>query len=551
MAATYDLVNRLNNTANAFAQGVNTQANKMNNALNKIDTTVNNVDQKMTQLRKMIIEGEEKQLAHENVLKLEQRINEQLNSYLQTRRSVLGVIKDFDINLARGSTITKLSEELWMSSSRYWLSYAFIAISAWVQNNKELCQNAVKEALRRDTPRTSLFFCLLNLRFGRKPYEREWLRIFLESVDSAHPPRETALLIQAYLYGVFGRGDVQLDNIVQSTMNRWTSEISSDRELSAELVEDYGKYIKNLPTKKPNDIQSGTLFDHCANLGELEESYKSASRFGSALKRVKQLENAATANADGNFIAKIDKLLDDLVNSYDDEEMQLRNEQKLYKLIMEHEGDVEAAKKEYAQYLETFNEANANMGKQMFRWAVYPEGEDISVQKFAMQKTKDWYQEAVRAYDREIRNEIPGNFKLSIDLWNDVTDGKDRDAVKKNIHDSFMAARSKEVIFTKRNIVLSALAIIFLIVGCAVAMVAQSQNWDWFFYGYIAGPVLFVVFALIVILTTVLKVKGYPKRIEKAQQILDKCLDEIENYRDVIEKEFAVKDEVLKTLENL
>ena len=158
MAGTYELVNRLESTANSFAQGVNTQANKMNSALNKIDTTVNNVDQKMTQLRKMIIEGEEKQLAHENVLKLEQKINEQLNSYLQTRRSVLGVIKDFDINLARGSTITKLSEELWMSSSRYWLSYAFIAISAWIQDNKELCQNAVSEALRRDASRTSLFF---------------------------------------------------------------------------------------------------------------------------------------------------------------------------------------------------------------------------------------------------------------------------------------------------------------------------------------------------------------------------------------------------------
>lgn len=549
MAGTYDLVNRLNSTANAFAQGVNTQANKMNSALNKIDTTVNNVDQKMTQLRKMIIEGEEKQLAHENVLKLEQKINEQLNSYLQTRRSVLGVIKDFDINLARGSTITKLSEELWMSSSRYWLSYAFIAISAWIQDNKELCQNAVSEALRRDASRTSLFFCLLNLRFGRHTYARAWLYEFFGAVDSLHPPRETALLIQAYIYGVFGR-DVQLDSFIHMTMERWINEIGSDREMSAELVDNYCKYIESLPTSKVN-VQSGALYDHCSNLNELEASYASASRFASASKRVKQLENAPVVNGDGDFIAKIDKLLDDLVNNYDEEELQLRNEQKLYKLIMEHEGDVEAAKKEYAQYLETFKEENSNISKQMFRWAVYPEGEDISVQKFAMQKTKMWYQEAVKAYDRAIKNEVPGNFKLTIDLWSDVTDGKDRDAVKKNVHDTFMAARSKEVIFTKRNVVLSALAVIFLIVGCAFSMITQSMGVDWFFYGYIAGPGLFVVFAVIVIVTTLLRVKEYPKRIEKAQQVLDKCLDEIENYLSVIEKEFAVKDEVLKMLENL
>ncbi len=547
MSSTYDLVNRLNSTANAFAQGVHTQANKMNSALNKIDTTVNNVDQKMTQLRKMIIEGEEKQLAHENVLKLEQKINEQLNSYLQTRRSVLGVIKDFDINLARGSTITKLSEELWMSSSRYWLSYAFIAISAWVQDNKELCENAVSEAIRRDATRSALFFCLLNLRFGDHIAARSWLYEFFGAVDSLHPPRETALLIQAYIYGVFGR-DVQLDSFMQMTMERWVNEIGSDKEMSAELVGDYCKYIQSLPVKKP-DIPSGTLYDYCSNLSELEQSYQSASRYNYALARVKKLENAPVVNGDGDFIAKIDKLLDDLVNNYDEEELQLRNEQKFYKLIMEHNGDVEAAKKEYAQYLETFNEANTNISKQMYRWAVYPEGEDICVQKFAMQKTKSWYEEAIKTYDREIRNEIPGNFKLKIDLWSDVTDGKDREEVKKNIHDSFMEARSKEVIFTKRNIILSALAVIFLIVGCAFSMITMGQ--PWFFYGFIAGPALFVILVAIVVVTTVLKVKTYPKRIEKAQQILDKCLDEIDNYRNLIEKEFAVKDEVLKTLENL
>lgn len=549
MASTTQLVNALNSTANAFASGVKTQADKMNAALHKIDSTVNNVDQKMTQLRKMIIEGEEKQLAHENVLKLEQKINEQLNSYIKTRRSVLGVIKDFDINLARGSTITKLSEELWMSSSRYWLSYAFIAISAWVQDNKELCENAVGEAIRRDPTRSSLFFCLLNLRFGDHIAARAWLYEFFGAVDSRHPPRETALLIQAYIYGVFGR-DVQLDSFIQMTMDRWVSEIGSEKEMSEELVSDFCKYIRALPVGKA-EVPSGALYDHCSSLGELEESYKSASRYSQALSRVKKLENAPVVNGTGDFVAKIDKLLDDLVNNYDEEELQLRNEQKFYKLIMEHEGDVEAAKKEYAQYMETFNESNSNISKQMFRWAVYPEGEDVSVQKFAMQKTSGWYKDALKAYDREIRTEIPENFKLSIDLWSDVTDGKDREAVKKNIHDRFMEARSKEVIVTKRNVILTVLAVVFLIAGCAAGMVMQSMDVGLFFIGYIAGPVLFAVFFGIVLATTLIKMRSFPRRIEKAQQILDKCLDEIDNYRSVIEKEFAVKDDVLRTLENL
>ncbi|MDE6474168.1 MAG: hypothetical protein K2L70_03635 [Clostridia bacterium] len=549
MASTSELVGRLKSTESAFKNGVKTQADRMDAALKKIDSTVTNVDQKMTQLRKMIIEGEEKQVAHENLIAIETKINEQLDSYIKTRRSVLGFIKDFNINLARNSTISELSEELWMSSSRYWLSYAFIAISAWVQNNKELCENAVSEAVRHDSTHSSLFFCLLNLRIGNHTAARSWLYEFFGAVDGIHPPRETALLIQSYIYGVFGR-DVQLDNFMQSTMAKWISEINSDKEMTDELVANYGEYIKVLPVSKA-EIPSGTLYDHCSNLSELETSYQNASRYRSALKRIKQLENAPVVDGNSDFIARIDKLLEDLVNNYDKEELKLRNEQKFYETIMKHNGDVEAAKKEYAQYMKTFNESNSNIGKQMFRWAVYPEGEDIGVQKYAMQKTKDWYQDAVKNYDREIKNEVPNNFNLSIDLWSDVIDGKDRDAIKQNIHDKFMEARSKEVIFTKRNIILSTLAIVFLIVGCVFSMITNSIGASWFFVGYIVGPVLFAVFVAIVVATTVVRVRTFPKRIEKAKLILDKCLDEIDNYRNVIEKEFAVKDEVLRTLENL
>ena len=545
MASTQQLVSQLRSTVDSFQKGVTVQADKMHTAVNKIDSTVRNVDQKIKNLRTMIIQGEEKQLAHENVLQFDQRINEQLKSYITTRKSVMGVIKDFDINLARGSTISELSNELWMTTSRYWLSYAFIAISAWIQDDKELCTNAVKEAVRRDPVKSSLFFCLLNLRFSEHVTAREWLYEYFDAVDSLHPPRETALLIQAYLYGVFGR-DPQLDSYMQATMERWMSEIGADHEMATELVQDYGKYVSNLPVRKIK-VEDNFLSADCANKGELDATLAAATRFSGVYNRIKQLENAPVVTGKGDFVAKIDKLLDDLVTNYDDEELKLRNEQKFYKLVMDHEGDVEAAKKEYAAFMETVAAA-ANISKQMLRWAVYPQGEDASVQKFAMQKTKAWLQEAVRNYDREVRTSAPTNFKLSIDLWEDVTDGKDREAVKKTMHDRFMEARSKEVVFTKPNIVLSVLAVLFLIIGCVAGMlITVPLGW----LGYVVGGGLFVIFLLIVILPTVGKLKKFPKRIAKAQAELDKCLDEIDGYRQAIEKELAVKDEVLKKLENL
>ena len=551
MASTSNLVSDLRSTANSFKSGVQTRAEKMKTALNKIDTTVTSVEKKMKDLRSDIVKGEESAIAQENLMAIEEKINKQLGSYIRIRRSVLGVIKDFDINLARESTISKLSEELWLSSSRYWLSSAFIAISAWVQNNEELCQNAVKEALRRDKIRTPLFFCLLNLRFGDHRASRAWLKEFFYAIDGAHPPRETAILIQSYLYGVFGK-DPQLDATLQDAVNRWTEDIGNDKEMSDELVEDFCDYIKTLPTKN-SDAPSGVLYDCCSNLNELENSFKEASRYESALARIKELDAVEEGNILGpeDIVKKVDKLLDDLVNSYDEEEQQLRNEKKYYELVKAHDGDREAAKQAYDKYIEKFGGDKVNISKQMLRWAVYPENEDISVQKYAMQKTKDWYVRAVNNYDAEIKNQVPKNFNLTIDLWNDVVDGKDREAIKKNMHDKFMEARSKEVIFTKRNIVFSALAAILLIVGCVFSMITYSMGASWFFVGYIVGPVSFAVFGGIVAYTTIHKVRAFPKRIEKANKTLDKCLDEIDNYRNVVEKELAIKDDILKGLDNL
>mgnify|MGYP003293995419 CR=1 FL=1 len=81
---------------------------------------------------------------------------------------IVNWLKDFDINLVRNSTIQEISEELWITSSRYWLSYALLSITAWINNYEEVAKNALAECVRRDPVKATLFFCLFNLRFGYK-----------------------------------------------------------------------------------------------------------------------------------------------------------------------------------------------------------------------------------------------------------------------------------------------------------------------------------------------------------------------------------------------
>lgn len=545
MASTTELVAQLRSVANQLESNVNTQAHKVNVALDKIDTTVNNVAEKIQALRKMIIEGEEKQLAHENLLKLEKQINSLLDHYLQTRRSVLGFIKDFDINLVRQETAVTLSEELWMSASRYWLSYAFLAITAWTNNNREVCTTAVEEAMRIDPNKTSLFFCLLNLRIKRNALAREWLYEYFGAIDSMHPPRETALILRAYLYGVFGR-DSQLDGFIRTTVEHWMTELNTNSQISAQLVEGYNRYLANLPTVK-TDFSSDVLNEHCETTAAMRDSLAAAGRYKTMQQRIAKFNNVKENTCGGDFVRQVDALLEDLVNNYDEEELRLNNEKKLYQIIMDHEGDVEAAKKEYASYMEAHQE-EPNIGQQMFRWAVYPEeGIDLSIQKFALQKTKGWHMDAIKAYDHTVKSAAPGAFKLKIDLWESTTDGKDRDAIKKSIQARYAEEKSQLLIFTKPNVVMSVVAVVLLVLGIVIGVAAANTSWG--FYGYIAGPVAFAVLAFIVVMKTVIALKAYPKRIQRTENTLDACLDAIDSYRATFEKTCALKDEVLKVLE--
>ena len=545
MASTSQLVSQLQSEANNLQSSVNTQAKKVHVALDKIDTTVNNVAQRIQNLRKMIIEGEEKQQAHENVLRLEQQINEQLKSYISVRKSVLGFIKDFNINLVRNETAAQLSEELWMSSSRYWLSYAFIAISAWIKNDKEICENALQEALRRDFSKTSLFFCLFNLRLNRNIEAREWLYDYFGSIDSMHPPRNTALILRAHLYGVFGV-DSQLDNFVRNTVDGWVTELNTNSTIATELVEKYNAYLCNQPTGK-HSVSSELLSEHCETVAEMDEALNNAGRYRTVIKNLEKLDGASENPCDGDFIKKIDSLLEGLVTEPEEEELRLNNEKLLYEIIMKHEGDVEAAKKEYEEAKEK-NKEDPNIGEQMFFWAAYPDKEtDLSIQKFAVQKTKSWYMNAVKTYDHSIKSTAPGAFKLNIDLWQDTTDGKDREAIKNGLKTKFEREKSKLLVFTKANVVVTVIAAILLILGIVIGIAATPA--DWALYAFIAGPGLFVILFGIIVIKTVVAVKGYPKRIQKAQNTLDACLDAIDSYRKNFEEMTLVRDDILKKLE--
>ena len=140
------LISQLDQSISSFENRVDGRVNSVYTATNSVNNTASQIYAGIQKFKEDMMKGEQTQLAHENIMRIDQEIKERFSNHEAIRKTVMGVVRDFDINLVRNSTIQELSEELWITSSRYWLSYAMIAITAWVNNYPDVAKNALAES---------------------------------------------------------------------------------------------------------------------------------------------------------------------------------------------------------------------------------------------------------------------------------------------------------------------------------------------------------------------------------------------------------------------
>ena len=102
----------LNSSVETFGNNVDVHVRNVDASTRQIEATAANVLKNVEYFSEQMEKGEQKQIAHENIMRIDQIIKEQFGNYDAIRKTILGVVRDFDINLVRNSTIEELSEEL-------------------------------------------------------------------------------------------------------------------------------------------------------------------------------------------------------------------------------------------------------------------------------------------------------------------------------------------------------------------------------------------------------------------------------------------------------
>lgn len=522
-------IQNLNSTINQFESSVDVHVNNIRQSSVNVEQATKEIYSQISKFREDMEHGEQSQLAHENMIRIDQIIKEQFSNYETIRRTVIGVVRDFDINLVRNSTIQELSEELWMTSSRYWLSYALIAITAWVNNYPEVAKNALAEGGRKDAIKTTLFFTLLNLRFDRTAAAKKWFYEYLKTLDPTMLQQETAVMLHAFLDGIFGK-DRELEQAVIDVIDQWVSIINEDAEICDQLVTSYQTYLANINPHKSFDYVS--ILQYCVNSAELSRSYLEVSKYDTILQLLKELDVDAVEQNEGNYKERVDAVLINLMSNYDAEEQELRNEQEYFNLIVRNEGVVEKAEAQFKAEMELQNE-HFNIGKQLINWAIYDETANARVRKFGFQNTKEWFKAALDRFAMKMEQEFPIEYSLAIDTWTGVSNGNDQVELTENMRNYYETNKFQNMFVNSLNIglaivVIASLAMAFVTPYALVATVAAG-----IFLGFRCYQAIM----------------EYPKRIEAALDALQQTLVEIGEFRQYFEDNSRKKEQVLSETE--
>ncbi|SHI06953.1 hypothetical protein SAMN02745196_02655 [Clostridium collagenovorans DSM 3089] len=407
-------------------QGINKNfeavLSKVNSVDNKVDVVSTELSALCEEFRAFVNEANRVANltdAKHNIVMLEQELEKEFGNYEVVRRHAVGIIQAADVNIVKKETIENITEELMLATPRYWLAPALIALSAWLSDNRELAEKALKEAIRRDDEKTSLLFCLISRRAGRLDGSLLWLERYFEMQDPEKMERKIIIVLDAFASGLFG-GDTK--GLCSSKIKQWIEELSSKSGFVEQQRENWKKVLESKKVAV-NEEEFPVLKEHSPTWSKMKESLEAVQTHNEIYKYFNTIFNVPVENVTA-VSAKIDEILDNLVGNYDIEELPIRNQLRRNRLVVEENGSLEKANKRFDVEAKSF-ERYEDFSQHLTNIALTPEstGALIATQKLAVALSKDWVLDAYEDLAAKGRMEVPVEVDINIENWS----GKTRD----------------------------------------------------------------------------------------------------------------------------
>lgn len=354
------------------------------------------------------------QRALTEIIRVRQELEEKFGTHKLVREYMLGILQAADLSLIQESTISRCTEELMLSAPKYWLAPCLIALSAWISNNESLAKRAIKEAVERDNEKTSLLFALICRRNGRTNTCFEWLSRYFAMQDASRMKKSIIAYIDAYSNGVFGEDK---DNVCKEHIQRWIKTLKDNNpNFDAEQQAYWERYYARIASVTPSLGQDyEVLKSICLESNTIDEYVKRIVAVDSQGGIRASFNEILVAEIDRKSLVKeIDDQLALLVSDYEEDEEELRREEKYFEAVKKYGGNEELANRILKKDAEKRYDPPVDFAKRLSESITEGGKATVSARKTAVHLLSDYIEGAFHKFVSEKKGTYPQEIGLVI-----------------------------------------------------------------------------------------------------------------------------------------
>lgn len=388
------------------------------------------------------------QEALQNQVSIQQQLDNQFSHHQRVRRYVTGILQAADTKLVRKEVMEAATAELMISIPHYWLVPALVALSAWINDNQELAEKALREAMNRDDEKTSLLFALICRRASRNSAAMAWLQRYFAMQDPMNIEQKMIVVLDTYANGMFGADS---RNLCAEQIGGWIAEMEDVVGFREAQVTHWETAIAG---KTPDTVSSSYpyLEKYAANWSELRAMLCNSGLHHALLEYVKGILEQPNGETD-NLKKQLDELLDSLVTNYDNAELPLREQKRIEDLVVECKGDEQRAMRKFEAERPAFDE-KTDLMQLLTNAAMNPELVHASeaTQKLSLAVSKDWMIEAYDNVTLKGRMAFVQEAKINIEGFEcEVADDSDEKKLQGDIRNYFETLRDNAIAKVKQS----------------------------------------------------------------------------------------------------
>lgn len=188
----------------------------------------------------------EKSNSQQRLIQIHQELEKRFGHYDIVRRTTTGILQADDLGIVKRETISNATEELMISTPGYWLTPCLVALAAWINDQPDLAEKALREGIKRNDEKTSLFWALVCRRANRKPAALKWTQRYLANQDEENLDRKTVIILDAFASGLLGSDS---EGIVSRQMGEWLEHLADKPGFVEKQTQQWSEAINLKRTK--------------------------------------------------------------------------------------------------------------------------------------------------------------------------------------------------------------------------------------------------------------------------------------------------------------